>query len=351
MRILRLPAAVFLIGAAVLIAEEARAQGASDATSKPGAHLVLLLDAAEVRAHWLVSMRDEIRGRLREVKVGFSGLTVADNVVRVRLAKPEDADAALKALVDLAPAAPSGLLQRLLGPMLGSPGSDVAVAKGERGTITITPTEAGLERRISTALDDAVAIAGRRLDGMGVAASAVRQGRDRIYVHAPALQDTTAIKELLTKPARLGFHEVHAAISTHEARKGRMPLGFKIYSAPPEELLLREVPVLRGSDLADAQAAFDQRTSEPVITFRFNSAGMRAFGKYTAENVGRPFAIVLDDVVLSAPVIREPILGGSGQVSGNFTVEEAKQLAVQLRGGALPAKLTAVEERVIPPRR
>jgi protein-export membrane protein SecD len=304
---------------------------------------VLLLDAAEVRTHRLSSMRDEICSRLREAKVSLGGLAVADNVVRVRLAKPEDADAALKALADLAPAAPGGAGPRLHA---GFGTSDVTVAKDEGGNITITPTEAGLERRTNAALDNAVVIAGRRLDGMGVAATAVRQGRDRIHVHAPALQETSALKELLTKPARLGFHE---AISAEEARQGRVPVGFKSYSAPPgEPLVLREIPVVRGNYLADAQTAFDQRTNEPIITFRFNNSGARAFARYTAENVGLPFAIVLDDVVLSSPVIREPILGGSGQVSGNFTVEAAKQLAVQLRAGALPAKLAVVEERVVP---
>ena len=115
MRILRLLAAACLIAAAAFIVGEGRAQGGSESMSKPGAHLVLLLDAAEVRASWLSSMRDEIRSRLREAKVGFGGLAVTDNVVRVRLAKPEDADAALKALVDLAPAAPGGILERVLG--------------------------------------------------------------------------------------------------------------------------------------------------------------------------------------------------------------------------------------------
>src|SRR5262245_46331546 len=145
MRISRLIAAGSLIAASAIVVGEARAQGASEAWSKPGAHLVLLLDVAEVRASWLSSMRDEIRRRLREAKVGFGGLGVADNVVRVRLAKPEDADAALKALVDLAPAAPGGILERVLGLMRGSATSDVVVAKGEGGNITVTPTEAGLE--------------------------------------------------------------------------------------------------------------------------------------------------------------------------------------------------------------
>ena len=337
-----------LIAASALIDHGARAQ--SEAMSKPGAHLVLSLDTDDLRTHWLGSMRDEIRSRLREAKLGFSGLAVAENAVQVRLAKPEDADAALKVVADLAPAAPSGIVERMLSPLRRLPSSDVAIAKGEGGLIAITPTVAGLERRTSAALDDAAAVAGRRLDGMGVAATVVRRGLDRIYVHAPVLQETAALKELLAKPARLGFHEVHATLRAEEARQGRVPVGFKIYPVreQPHSELLREAPVVRGNDLVDAQATFDQRTSEPAVAFRFNSAGARTFGRFTTENIGRPFAIVLDDVVLSAPVIREPILGGAGQLSGNFTAEDAKQLAVQLRSGALPAKLLVVEERVVP---
>jgi preprotein translocase subunit SecD len=113
--------------------------------------------------------------------------------------------------------------------------------------------------------------------------------------------------------------------------------------------LLRETPVVQGDDLTDAQPGFDHRTNEPIISFRFNNSGARKFANFTKENVGRPFAIVLDDKVLSAPVIREPILGGSGQISGSFTVESANTLAVQLRSGALPTKLTIVEERTVGP--
>jgi preprotein translocase subunit SecD len=107
--------------------------------------------------------------------------------------------------------------------------------------------------------------------------------------------------------------------------------------------------VVPGENLVDAQPGFDQRTNEPIISFRFDQSGARRFGRFTQDNVGRPFAIVLDDKVLSAPVIREPILGGSGQISGSFTVESANTLAVQLRSGALPVKLTIVEERTVGP--
>ena len=140
--------------------------------------------------------------------------------------------------------------------------------------------------------------------------------------------------------------------SAEEAKRTRVPPGYKIYPSQARvdgPQLLRDTPVVRGDELKGAQPAFDQRTNEPIISFTFNDTGARKFGTFTKDHVGRPFAIVLDDEVISAPVIREPILGGSGQISGNFTVESANQLAIQLRSGALPAKLTIVEERTVGP--
>jgi len=102
-----------------------------------------------------------------------------------------------------------------------------------------------------------------------------------------------------------------------------------------------------GDELTDAQPGFDQRSNEPIVSFRFNNSGARKFATATQENVGKPFAIVLDNEVISAPVIREPILGGSGQISGSFTVQSANDLAILLRAGALPAKLTPIEQRVV----
>jgi preprotein translocase subunit SecD len=134
-----------------------------------------------------------------------------------------------------------------------------------------------------------------------------------------------------------------------------VPLGYKIFDSSdrdagaPQEYVLAESAVVLGEDLEDAQPGFDQRTNEPIISFRFNTAGARKFGRFTQDNVGRPFAILLDDTVISAPVIREAILGGTGQISGSFTVESANNLAIQLRSGALPAKLTVVEERTVGP--
>jgi protein-export membrane protein SecD len=172
-------------------------------------------------------------------------------------------------------------------------------------------------------------------------------------VQFPGLQDTKQLKDLIGQTAKLSFHAVHPDISAEEAKQTRVPAGFKIYPAAEGEgersYVLQESPIVSGEDLVDAQPGFDSRTNEPIISFRFNQSGARKFGSYTKDNVGRPFAIVLDNKVLSAPAIREPILGGSGQISGSFTVESANTLAVQLRSGSLPTKLTIVEERTVGP--
>jgi preprotein translocase subunit SecD len=310
-----------------------------------GAHLLLAMDPEELRKDWLQNLRDDARKQLREAKIGFSGLGIAGQSVQVRLAKPEDADAALAQLRKLA--------QPIGSSMLGASGSDITVAKTADGVITLTPTEPGMQQRVSNAASAAIETVNRRINNLGTAESTVvRQGSNRILVQFPGLQDTKHLKDLIGQTAKLSFHEVHPQTTAEEAGVTRAPPGYKVFPSaenPAVSYLLRETPVVQGDDLADAQPAFDHRTNEPIITFRFNQSGARKFGNFTKENVGRPFAIVLDDKVLSAPVIREPILGGSGQISGSFTVESANTLAVQLRSGALPTKLTIVEERTVGP--
>jgi SecD/SecF fusion protein len=310
-----------------------------------GAHLLLAMETADVRKDWLDTLRDDARKRLRDAKIGVAGLGIANNTVQVHLAKPEDADNAMREL--------RGLVQQT--GILRTTVTDVQLTKGEGGLIIITPTEAGLQSRITNAIGAAIETVRRRVDALGTTEpTIVRQGSARILVQVPGLQDTAQLKELIGKTARLSFHEVHPSISAEEAKQTRVPPGYRIYPSLDREggegtLLLRETPVVRGDELTGAQPAFDQRTNEPVISFTFNNAGARKFGNFTKDHVGRPFAIVLDDQVISAPVIREPILGGSGQISGNFSVESANQLAIQLRSGALPAKLTIVEERTVGP--
>jgi preprotein translocase subunit SecD len=314
-----------------------------------GAHLLLAMDQEEIRKDWLLGVQDAARASLREAKIGFSGIGIDGGAVKVTLVKAEDAARAeteLKKLVS-----PIG------NALLGTAGNDLVVAKIADNQFTITPTQQGFDLRLSNAATASIETINRRVNALGTAESTVvRQGKDRILVQYPGLSDTRQLKDLIGQTAKLSFHAVHPTVSPDEARATRVPLGYKIFQGTDrtaaggeEEYVLQDTAIVPGDDLEDAQPGFDQRTTEPIISFRFNTAGARKFGKYTQENVGRPFAIVLDDKVISAPVIREPILGGTGQISGNFTVESANNLAIQLRSGALPAKLTVVEERTVGP--
>jgi len=311
-----------------------------------GAHLLLAMDQEEVKKDWLNNLRDSARKSLRDAKIGFSGLGIQAGELQVKLAKPEERDAALTEL--------KKIVQPIGNVLLGSTADDISVTAGtDPGLILVRPTEQGLRHRISSAASASIETVNRRINNMGTSESTVvRQGLDRILIQFPGLRETTELKKLIGETAKLTFHEVHPSISAEDAKLTTVPQGFKIYHGEASEggdFLLREVPVVQGEDLADAQPGFDHLTHEPVINFRFNQVGARKFGAFTKDNVGRPFAIVLDNKVLSAPVIREPILGGSGQISGSFSVDSSNTLAVQLRSGALPAKLTIVEERTVGP--
>jgi SecD/SecF fusion protein len=313
-----------------------------------GAHLLLAMDQDEIKKDWMNNLRDESRKVLRDAKIGVTGIGIQGTQLVVKLAKPDDRDAAIKEL--------HKVRQSLGSAMLGTGGYDVDVSAGnDDGTIIVKPTDAGMRARISNAAAASIETINRRVNNLGTSESTiVRQGSDRILIQFPGLKDTKELKALIGETAKLTFHEVHQSTSAEDAKQTSIPAGYKIYpndkdEGGPSEYLLKEQPVVQGEDLADAQPGFDSRNNEPVINFRFNQTGARKFGNFTKDNVGRPFAIVLDDKVLSAPVIREPILGGSGQISGNFTVESTTRLAVQLRSGSLPTKLTIVEERTVGP--
>jgi preprotein translocase subunit SecD len=315
-----------------------------------GAHLLLAMDQDEIKKDWINNLRDEARKELRDAKIGFTGIgTQGLTKLVIKLAKPEEQAAAVKAL--------NKIRQPIGNALLGAGAYDVDVSSGEEaGTVEVKMSEQGLRQRIANAASASIETINRRINNLGTSESTiVRQGADRILIQFPGLTDTKDLKKLIGETAKLTFHEVHGSVSAEEAKMTKIPTGYKIYPSDKDEgggggdLLLREQPVVQGSDLADAQPGFDSRTGEPVINFRFNQIGARKFGNFTKDHVGRPFAIVLDDKVLSAPVIREPILGGSGQISGNFTVESTNRLAVQLRSGSLPAKLTIVEERTVGP--
>ena len=308
-----------------------------------GSHILLAVDTAAVRKEKLESLRDDVRRVLREARIGYRNLSIQGNSVQLRAGKPEELPEALRRLRELS--APTGGLLAATGQR------DIEVSEKD-GLIQLMLTDAGIRNRVRQAVDQSIEIVRRRIDELGTVEPLIqRQGDDRILVQVPGLQDPARLKALLGKTAKLTFRMVDLSMTAEQAQQGRPPADSELlYSQDGKQPYLIERRVLvPGEDLVDAQPGFDHRTNEPVVNFRFNTQGGRRFATATSENVGKPFAIVLDNQVISAPVIREPITGGSGQISGQFTVQGANDLAILLRAGALPAPLTIIEERTVGP--
>ena len=309
-----------------------------------GSHILLQVDANDVRRQKLQTLQDDVRKLLREARVGITRAPVIRaNSVEV-IVRESDVQQALTKLRDLS---------QPLGGFLGSTGQrSVDVENAGAGLIRLTVTEPALVERTRQVVDQSVEIIERRVNAMGLVEPSIqRQGTDRVLVQVPGLGNPEELIKVIGTTAKLTFRLVDPSMSAEQALQSRPPPESEIvYGSKAENrqpYLLEKRVIVSGEELTDAQPGFDQRTSEPIVSFKFNTSGARKFAQVTQENVGRPFAIVLDDEVISAPVIREPILGGSGQISGNFTVESANNLAILLRAGALPAKLTVIEQRVV----
>jgi protein-export membrane protein SecD len=199
------------------------------------------------------------------------------------------------------------------------------------------------------AIAESVKVIERRLNDLGIRASVRADGADRIVIQVPQSGNASRVIEVATRPGKLEFRLVDLSMPAERAVQGQPPASAEIlYDAEKRPYLIEKRVPLTGREVVDAQPSFDQRTNEPVVSFRFSPNGARRFALLTQENVGRPFAIVLDNVVLSAPVIREPIVGGSGQISGNLTVQQAYDMALLLRSGALPARFRVIEDGAEP---
>ena len=306
-----------------------------------GSHLLLEVDSAAVRKEQLQAINDDVLRVLRQARIPFTGRAIRGNGVEVRITRDTDLETALAKLRELS--------QPLSG-FAGSTGQRTITVNESGGVITLIPTDPAITERVRQAVDQSIQIIERRVNELGLVEPTIqREGTDRILVQVPGLQDPSRLKEILGKTAKLDFRMVDVSMTPEQAEQSR-PVDSEILPGERGEKYLIEKRVLvSGADLVDAQPGFDQRTNEPVVNFRFNSAGARKFAEVTQANVGKPFAIILDNKVISAPVIREPILGGSGQISGNFTVQSANDLAILLRAGALPAPLTIIEERTVGP--
>jgi len=311
-----------------------------------GSHILLAVDRNDLINERLQTVRDDIRTMLRDAKIGYTGLSGTGRSVQVRIREANEVDKAKEAL--------RTLTQPVTNSLFGAGAiSELTLEEPEPGLLRFTLTDEGINYRMSSAVTQSIEVIGRRVNELGTTEPIIqRQGADRVLVQVPGLQDPQRLKDILGQTAKLTFQMVDQSMPVQEAIQGRPPAGASVlYNTddPPVPYLIEDRVIVSGENLVDAQATFDQRNNDAVVSFRFDGKGAARFGQATQQNVGRLFAIILDNQVISAPVIREPILGGTGQISGNFTAQSANDLAVLLRAGALPADLTIVEERTVGP--
>ncbi|MFZ4408309.1 MAG: protein translocase subunit SecD, partial [Paracraurococcus sp.] len=310
-----------------------------------GSYLLLEVDMNAVVKERLEGLADGARTRLRQQNVGYVNLAAepAQRRMSFRLRDTAQAPTALAQLRELANQIPTGI---------GTSTPDIEVVAAADGTVTATLTEVGLRAKATGAVEQSIEIVRRRIDETGVAEALIaRQGQNRILVQLPGVEDPNRIKDLLGKTARMTFHllDETANPTATTPPPGVMFLTGESRTGQPERYAVRRRVEVDGANLTDARAGQDGRNGEWVVNLTFDSIGTRRFADVTRANVGRPFAIVLDEKVITAPNIREAITGGRGQISGSFNAKSANELSVLLRAGALPAPLTVVEERTVGP--
>jgi preprotein translocase subunit SecD len=298
-----------------------------------GAHLLLEAKIENALREGLESLQQGVRANLRRARIGYRGLRLIQNGVAVTISNPADYDKAREEILKLA----QGMLINRDG-----------------GRISIQYDEPTLRDRRRAILEQAITILNIRVNALGLTEPSIQQqGSDRILVQAPG-SNPDDLKRIIGRTAKMTFHLLDPEVTTldpnHRPRPGVMVLPeYRDPGQPPQEprtyYLVKKRVEVSGENLVDAQPTVDR--GQPVVSFRFDPIGARKFGNVTKRNVEKPFAIVLDNEVISAPVIREPILGGNGQISGNFTTESARDLALLLRSGALPVPLTIIEERSV----
>lgn len=292
-----------------------------------GSNLLLEVKVDDVIRERMGQVEDDARQVLRENKIRYQNLKAGADNVKVKI---DNLNARNKAI---------SAFRKMNG--------DLNVQETNDGVIEIRYKEQALNELKLKAVDQSIEIVRRRIDETGTNEPSIQsQGVDRIAVQLPGEQNPERIKALLGKTAKLSFHLVDGRTTAADARRGKLSNSSRlINSAEGETLVIGRKPVVTGEHLVDARAAFDD--GMPVVSFKFDSFGGKKFGEATQNHVGERLAIVLDNEVISAPNIQTAILGGSGQISGNFTLESAQELALLLRSGALPAPLEVLEERTV----
>ena len=296
-----------------------------------GSHLLLRVDVGAVKQERLENLGETLRRDFRSEKIRFSGLAVANETVSLQIRNPDDVAKTQQIFTNL--------------------GNEYTVSN-DGLTYHLAFNDAGLAAMQTRTVEQSIEIIRRRLDPEGTKEPVIqRQGLDRILVQLPGVDDPEAVKRLLGRTAKLTFQLVDMRISATEAiQRGRTPPGSILMQSASDDgrsYVIEKRVMVSGEMLDGATATFDQN-NRPAVSFTLNPAGARRFGKVTGENIGRPFAIILDGKVVSAPTIQSQIFG-SGQITGDFSVAETNELALVLRAGALPAPLIILEERSIGP--
>ena len=292
-----------------------------------GSNLLLEVKVDDVIKERMSSIEDSARQILRDNKIRYKNLHAGESSVSVMI---ENAGSRSKAAAQFAKI-----------------DDGIMVNEKEDGSLEIAYSEVALNQLKLKIVDQSIEIVRRRIDELGTKEPVIQsQGVDRIVVQLPGLQNPEYVKTLLGKTAKMSFHMVDSRSNAADARRGKLPTGTRlIQSVDGETLVISRKPVVGGENLVDAQAAFQE--GQAVVSFKFNSLGGKKFGEATKENIGERLAIVLDNEVISAPTIQSAIMGGSGVITGNFTVKSANDLALLLRSGALPAPLEVLEERTV----
>ncbi len=308
-----------------------------------GAHLLAEVKVEDVYAARLDALWPEIRNLLRDERDTIGTIRRQDSApdeLRVKISRPEALPEAIAKVKSLAQPVVS---------LQGVGSTDIEVTAGREGEFVVTLSEAERLATDDRTIQQTLEIIRRRVDEVGTREPTIqRQGQNRVLIQVPGIGSASELKEIIGKTAKLTFHPVVSRTTDETTEPGARNVLYPSMDEKGIYYVLEQSPVVTGEELNDAQPSFDQN-GQPAVSFRFDVAGARKFCEYTGANVGSPFAIVLDQEVISAPRINEQICGGSGIITGNFSIEESTNLAVLLRAGALPAELSYVEERTIGP--
>lgn len=302
-----------------------------------GARIIYKVDSDGLRESIVTDLRDDVYKNLHDGHIAFSNLAIRNSGVDVKIADAKGRDQ---------------LARKLASAAEGLPSHALAVTDGGDGAVRLAPTDAASAARLNELVEDSIAMIEQRLKDSGITlVSVVPDGTDCIRIFLPGVTAPDRITAIFARKVKVSFRPVDVSMSPEQAQSGTPPEGSEVLLGFKDKrpYLVAKDSTLDGDDISYAAPGFATGTKDPVASFRFNGRGARRLAHVTEENVGKPFAIVLDDKVISAPVIREPITGGSVQISGNFTLEEANSVAMQLRAGALPGHLTLVEQQVIQP--